>query len=1241
MHLRAARPQRARRGGPQAHGPRGGHRDAAGDPRRQGGPRQGAGGAPQGQHGQPRPQRLGGRQRRGGGERRRDRRHPGEVAHRRRSGLRPRHRPHGGRAVEPLHGPRGLGLPREGRFQDHGRVQRVLIQLSGLCRLHSVSFLKTHDDPAMDPVQWRVEGYQVQSKGDKEGQWKQIIWQDTTIEPRSHGRGEPTEEWFEVESWRKKVRGSDSVDFNDLDSVVAERLGFFAASLRGLMDGSQYPVRHGVDSLLDSHIGNVPSLSQIIPVYGETIILEEKNLMQTDGVNTNLGFLISQFDNEWEMLARRLSKDPVSLYHSFVSGSLREKADSEGKQNPGKAKEAADLIMEVRLWASMRAQTVARTIVGAIRYHEVLSLVPGIMPPDTFEDAEDCKRKSREQLEKCTELILAHQTYGRKRKDKKKGPQDSDQDVQYLMRKYSDKPFYLVIDYNEQEMEDGLRKKVRDFVEKQYDGFKGRLQFASVLLQARQQTTGSQLADEDGLEVVSALPRRYPLLVGKGDFRTQGKAGNQLGALRFARGHYLQMMDSNMGAFLGEACKVPFVLRRFCPYNYNRASVSARIIGFREFIFTERHGTVGNIMASSEFSFGTICQRFLAGLGARMHYGHPDFLDGFWASNRGSLSKASPAINLSEDIFAGFNVAMRGERSDHVDTLAWEKGREASFNSSSLFFSKISGGNAGVMRSRDLKIISESLSIVDNFSFFFASIGFYLNNLLIDKSVMLYVLLFVLLSFSSKTLEEVGDRFSLLASEWAASMGIVAMFPRFMELTLEYGILEGMLRFGPSVPGCMAMFTFINKSIASAVQETMITGKAKYIGTGRPNANTHYDWRECYFIYVKSHYYPALNVCYIYTLYFLLAQRLHLDSLPMFMVMISVLMWLVAPVLFCPQPTVKTLSKDLSTFWQFCIANPQWSVRKMPPADKTTEEMLHTELSDKHSTLYELWLLEELKSKQTSILLRVLFILSNCVKVSAMLAVVHASMLDEMFHFVVVFSSQMLLFELWRFLWRPTALMMIIMVAGLAVPLWWIRMPLIDFMVVLAAFNFGIRALMDFLLLLATLYLRPNVDWKDLPTATEEARLERKKQQMLTRRYDILVEYFFVNTQQHLQHMYYAVFILLLNLAAQLPLVVLDAAGGLHSGLLLNFNLSGAFGCKRPGFEPRASGEEGSSQAKPGRTRVSIAGTFLEGLQQRMQRRGGAAGAVPSAGGNIEMQETSSAAGRGQALLGTAPRVSE
>merc|ERR1719160_1850659 len=104
----------------------------------------------------------------------------------------------------------------------------------------------------------------------------------------------------------------------------------------------------------------------------------------------------------------------------------------------------------------------------------------------------------------------------------------------------------------------------------------------------------------------------------------------------------------------------------------DRRCVQARIIGFREFIYTEHHSTVGSIMAAAEWSFGTICQRFLAGLGARMHYGHPDFFDAFWVSNRGSMSKASPAINLSEDIFSGFNVMMRAEESKHVDCLEWE-----------------------------------------------------------------------------------------------------------------------------------------------------------------------------------------------------------------------------------------------------------------------------------------------------------------------------------------------------------------------------------------------------------------------------------------------------------------------------------------------------------------------------------------------------------------------------------------
>ena len=37
---------------------------------------------------------------------------------------------------------------------------------------------------------------------------------------------------------------------------------------------------------------------------------------------------------------------------------------------------------------------------------------------------------------------------------------------------------------------------------------------------------------------------------------------------------------------------------------------------------------------SISLTFSAFCQ----GMGTRMHYGHPDFVDGFWARNRGGMS---------------------------------------------------------------------------------------------------------------------------------------------------------------------------------------------------------------------------------------------------------------------------------------------------------------------------------------------------------------------------------------------------------------------------------------------------------------------------------------------------------------------------------------------------------------------------------------------------------------------------
>eukprot|EP00929_Paragymnodinium_shiwhaense_P027605 TRINITY_DN16173_c0_g2_i8.p1 TRINITY_DN16173_c0_g2~~TRINITY_DN16173_c0_g2_i8.p1 ORF type:complete len:2302 (+),score=424.77 TRINITY_DN16173_c0_g2_i8:85-6990(+) len=993
-----------------------------------------------------------------------------------------------------------------------------------------------------------------------------------------------------------------SLDTAMLLPPVRERISFFLSSLRMLLQDRVHKIRPERDTLLDSHIGCLPSCSQVIPCYDETVILEESYLCTSDGVNTNLGFMVSQYPEEWSFFAKKQKIDPDQLYNVFVSGELRDWA----RCDAARAEEAKDLIMEVRMWASMRSQTVGRTIVGAMQYHEVVSLLPSVSDAQKQRDADDpqstlscssgqsCPSQGSRQsyrmpkctvIENVTQLMLAHQTYG-----SKAGKIPNDQAVRYMLKTYKDKPFFLVFDFDKDRSRDHTVHVVRKFLYDNYfkEGhdmdatkkFVESIQYASVMARYRQSYVPGKMKEEDAIEIIEVLPRYYPLLLGAGGFRTQGKAGNQLGALRFASGHYLQMMDANMGASLGEAAKVPFVLRRFQPYNRagksDRQRVETRILGFREFIFTEYHGTVGSIMASAEWSFGTICQRFLAGVRMRMHYGHPDFLDGFWASNRGSLSKASPAINLSEDIFAGFNVRMRGERSKHVDTLAWDKGRESSFNSASLFFTKVSSGSVGVMRSRDLKIITEDLNIADSFSFYFASIGFYLNNLIIDKSVCVYIILFSLMTLASKSLNDIGKMDSMLAAEWVFSLGIVAMLPRLLELTLEYGAMEAVIRFIPSIPGSMAAFTFINKSIAASVNDTIVTGEGSYIATGRPNANTHYSWKECYFIFVSTHYYAALDVIQFYVFYRLLASNYGNSSLPMFVVLITVAMWLIAPILFCPQPTVDTMGQDLSEFWQFCIATPELSLRQKWLRNETeqkrsAEDTLRTTFKDSRSTLYDMWLHTELKRKRESIAYRIWQLFCKLVYLAMTVCMLQSAMLENLWTVFVLYLVHFCLMELWRVTNRSTGITLITLIMWVAVPLCSVEETgsIINYAVTLYVVFQLLEIAKSFITLIYWLFLQCrggiNLEWKNMPEKTTWEKTEKVNAARRVRLYDILTEYMYVSFLGYQRHLYASIFILLLNLATQAVLVLLDMTYGLHSYALLN----SAPCCRRHAALPR------------------------------------------------------------------------
>lgn len=84
------------------------------------------------------------------------------------------------------------------------------------------------------------------------------------------------------------------------------------------------------------------------------------------------------------------------------------------------------------------------------------------------------------------------------------------------------------------------------------------------------------------------------------------------------------------------------------------------IVGFREHIFSAV-GLLGRLAADSEFTFGTMIQRTLDWpLNSRFHYGHPDLIDKLQVVQQGGVSKGTRGLNLSEDIFAGLDLSLRG-----------------------------------------------------------------------------------------------------------------------------------------------------------------------------------------------------------------------------------------------------------------------------------------------------------------------------------------------------------------------------------------------------------------------------------------------------------------------------------------------------------------------------------------------------------------------------------------------------
>ncbi|KAK1258748.1 putative callose synthase 8 [Acorus gramineus] len=542
---------------------------------------------------------------------------------------------------------------------------------------------------------------------------------------------------------------------------------------------------------------------------------------------------------------------------------------------------------EVRKWASFRGQTLSRTVRGMMYYRKALKL-------QAFLDMADDKGKQEinsplslsAHLDALADIkftyIISCQMF---RAHNSSGDPHA-QDILDLMREYPS----LRVAYIEEteEIKSDIPHKV----------------YYSVLAKAV----------NNFLQEIYRIKLPGPPNIG------EGKPENQNHAIIFTRGDALQTIDMNQDNYMEEALKMRNVLQEFLRLPRQNPPT---ILGLREHIFTGSVSSLAGFMSYQETSFVTIGQRLLANplndifsmlstSRVRFHYGHPDIFDRVFHLTRGGISKASRTINLSEDVFAGFNSTLRQGFVTYHEYMQVGKGRDVGLNQISKFEAKVANGNAEQTLSRDIYRLGQCFDFFRMLSCYFTTIGFYFNNLItvFGVYVFLYGKLYLVLSgLETALLDKAGTANiksleTALASQSFIQLGLLTGLPMVMEVALEKGFRIAMSDFIlMQLQLASVFFTFSLGTKSHYYGRTILHGGAKYRPTGRKFVVFHASFTENYRLYSRSHFlkgFELLLLLIIYNTYKPANETDVTHALVMYSIWFMTGSWLFAPFLFNP-----------------------------------------------------------------------------------------------------------------------------------------------------------------------------------------------------------------------------------------------------------------------------------------------------------------------------------------------------
>ncbi|XP_059663158.1 callose synthase 12-like [Cornus florida] len=628
------------------------------------------------------------------------------------------------------------------------------------------------------------------------------------------------------------------------------------------------------------------AFSVLTPYYNEEVLYNKEQLRteNEDGISI-LYYLQTIYADEWENFIERMRREGVVNDNEIWTNKLR----------------------DLRLWASFRGQTLSRTVRGMMYYYRALKMLAFL---DTASEM-DIREGSQE-------LALMRQGSSLDGLSSERSPSTrslsrADSSVGLLFKGHEYGTALMKFTYVVACQIYGAQKAKKDphaeeilylmknnealrvaYVDEVSSG-RDEKDYYSVLVKYDQ-----QLQREVEIFRVK-LPG--PLKLG------EGKPENQNHALIFTRGDAVQTIDMNQDNYFEEALKMRNLLEEYRHYYGIRKPT---ILGVREHIFTGSVSSLAWFMSAQETCFVTLGQRVLANpLKIRLHYGHPDVFDRFWFLTRGGLSKASRVINISEDIFAGFNCTLRGGNVTHHEYIQVGKGRDVGLNQVSMFEAKVASGNGEQVLSRDVYRLGHRLDFFRMLSFFYTTIGFFFNTMMVVLTVYAFLWGRLYLALSGIEASVLADKINnnkalgaILNQQLIIQLGLFTALPMIVENSLEHGFLAAIWDFlTMQLQLSTVFYTFSMGTRAHYFGRTILHGGAKYRATGRGFVVEHKSFAENYRLFARSHFVKAIElgmILIIYASYSPVAKGTVVYILLTISSWILVVSWIIAPFVFNP-----------------------------------------------------------------------------------------------------------------------------------------------------------------------------------------------------------------------------------------------------------------------------------------------------------------------------------------------------